>query len=64
MRIKIRDLPADTVAQCVEHLRVKPWTWVRILASVRFFICFIVFFLLCNPGEALEGPIFTEFCAI
>ena len=64
MRIKIHELPTDTVAQCVEHRRDKPRTLVRILASVRFFICPVVFFLLCYPGEALEGPISTAVCKI
>ena len=39
----------------------KPGTWVRILASVRFFICSVASFLLCCPCEALEGPISTGF---
>ena len=38
MRIKILDLPADTVAQSVEHRRDKPMTSVQILMSVRFFL--------------------------
>ena len=35
----------------------KPGTWVRLPASVRFFICSVASFLLCCPCEALEGPI-------
>ena len=57
--IKIRELPADTVAQSVERRRDKPKTWVRILASVRFFICSVALFILCHPREALVGPILT-----
>ena len=40
----------------------KPGTWVRMLASVRFFICSVASFLLCCPCEALEGPISTRVC--
>ena len=54
-----RELPADTVAQTVERLCDKQKAWVRILASVRFFICPSAFILLDYPGEALEGPILT-----
>ena len=38
----------------------KPGTWVRVLASVRFFICSVASFLLCCPCDALEGPISTK----
>ena len=38
MMIRIRDVPADTVAQTVERRRDKPWAWVRILVSVRFLL--------------------------
>ena len=38
-------MPTDTVAQWVEHRRDDPWAWVRILASVIFFICSVEFFL-------------------
>ena len=41
--IKTQDLPTDTVAQWVEHRRVKPRACVRILISVRFFICSVAF---------------------
>ena len=34
-----------------------PRTWVRVLASVIFFICSVASFLMCCPCEALEGPI-------
>ena len=64
IRIKIRDLPADTVAQSVENRRDKPRAWVRILASARFLICSVASFLLCYLGEALEGPISTGVCTI
>ena len=37
-RIKIRDLPADTVAQLVERQRDKQKAWVQILASVRLLL--------------------------
>ena len=46
MRIKIRVLPADTVAYSVEHRRDKPRNWVQILASVRFFNLFCC--ILCS----------------
>ena len=49
MRIKILLLPADTVAQWVEHRCDRPSTWVQIIASVMFLICS---FFLCYPGEA------------
>ena len=64
IRIKIRDLPADAVAQSVERQHDKLKTWVQILASVRCVICSVAFFLLCYPGEALEGPISTGVCTI
>ena len=38
----------------------KPGTWVRVLASVRFFICSVASFLLCCPCDAQEGPISTK----
>ena len=38
IRIKIRDLPADTVAQSAKRRRDKPNAWVRILASVIFYL--------------------------
>ena len=40
IRIKIQDLPTDTVAQWIEHRRDKPRTWVQILASVILFYFF------------------------
>ena len=40
----------------------KPGTWVRDLASVRFFICSVASIRLCCPCEALEGPISTRVC--
>ena len=40
----------------------KPGTWVRVLASVRFFICSVASFLLCCPCEAMEGPISKRIC--
>ena len=50
----------DTVAQSVECLLDKQKAWVRILASVIFLICSVVFFLFCYPGKVLEGPILTR----
>ena len=38
----------------------QPGTWVRLPASVRFFICSVASFLLGCPCEALEGPISTR----
>ena len=38
----------------------KPGTWVRLPASVGFFICSVASFLLCCPCEVLEGPISTR----
>ena len=64
IRIKIWDLPADTVAQSVERLCDKPRVCVRILANARFFIYSVVFFLLCYPGEVLGGPISTGVCTM
>ena len=34
MRIKIQDLPTNTVVQWVDHRHDKPWACVKILASV------------------------------
>ena len=62
MRIEIQDLPTDTIDQWVEHRRDKPWAWVRILASVIFYL--LCSFFLCYPGEALKGPILTGVCKI
>ena len=39
-----------------------PRTWVRVLASVRIFICSVAAYLLCCPCEELEGPISKGFC--
>ena len=64
VRTKIRDLPADTVAQSVECRRDKPSAWVQILARVRFLFCSFAFFRLRYPCEALEGPIPTIVCMI
>ena len=36
IRIKIQDLPTDTMAQLLEHRRDKPWVRVRIVASIMF----------------------------
>ena len=58
--INILELSTDTVAQLVERLGDKQRAWVPILASVRFLICSVAFFLLCYHGGALEGPISTE----
>ena len=65
IRIKIQVLPTGTSrlvgkASALE----KPRSWVRVLASVRFFICSDASFLLCCPCEALEGPISTRVCII
>ena len=60
VRIKIRDLPSDTVGQSAERRRDKPNAWVRIQASARFFICSGAFFPLCYSGKALQGPILTR----
>ena len=57
--IRIQVLSTDTVDQWVEQRRDNPKTWVRILASVIFFICSVAFFLLCYPYEALEGQLWT-----
>ena len=64
IRIKILDLPADTVAQLIERRRDKPRGWVRILEIVRFMICSDAFILLCHECEALEGPISNRVCII
>ena len=48
-----RDLPADTVAQLVERLRVKPRACVEILASVRYLICSVAFFLSLLPWRSV-----------
>ena len=48
-----QDLPTDTVAQWVERRRDKPWAWVRILASVIFFICSVAFFLSLLPWRCV-----------
>ena len=45
-RIKIRELSADTIDHLAERLRDKLRAWVRILASVRFSVCSVGFFLL------------------
>ena len=58
IRIKIQDLPTDTVAQWVEHRRDNPWTWVCIPASVRFFIFFVAFFLSLLPWLSVGGSNF------
>ena len=55
-RIKILNLPADTVVQLVECLSDNLMAWIWTLQSVRFFICSIVFFIPCYPGKTLEGP--------
>ena len=52
-RNKIRDMPADTVAQSVDSLCDKHQAWVRIQASVKFFIFYHAFFLLCYSGDGL-----------
>ena len=62
--IKIRELLTGTVAHWVERLPDKQRYWARILASVRFFIWSVMFFLLCYPGEVLECTILTEVCII
>ena len=59
VKIGPRDVPTDTIAQSEEHLRDKPRAWVQIQGNVRFFICSVVFYLLCCPFEVLEGPILT-----
>ena len=38
----------------------KPRTWVRLLASVIFFIYTVASILQCSPCEVLEGPISTR----
>ena len=37
-----------------------PRTWVRLLASVKFFIYSVVSILQCSPCEVVEGPISTR----
>ena len=64
MKIKIRLLPDDNVAQSVERRRDNPRAMDRILASVSFLICSVAFFLLCYPGEALQDPFSTGVCTI
>ena len=64
MRIKIQDLPPDTVDQSLARRRNKPRACVLILAIVRFFICSIAFFILCYPCEVLEHKILTRVCII
>ena len=49
--IKIQDLPTDTVAQTIEHHRGKPRACVRILASVRFLVSSVAFFLSLLPWQ-------------
>ena len=51
--IKIQVLPTDTVAQSVEHRCDRPRTWVRVLASVMFFICSVAFFLYLLPWRSV-----------
>ena len=61
MSIKIQVLPTGTRSLVGNASALeKPRTWFRVLASVRFFICFVASFLLCCPWEALEGPISTR----
>ena len=40
----------------------KLWTWVRVLVSVRFFICSVASFLLYCTCDVLEGPILIWVC--
>ena len=53
----IQELPADTIAQFVS---ASVWL-AEILGlntnGVKYFICSVVFFLLCYVDESLEGPI-------
>ena len=42
--------------------RNKPRVRVRIIESVRFFICSVAFFIRCYLCEALEGPISSVVC--
>ena len=62
--INIRDLPAVTVAKSVERRRDKPKAFVRILASVRFFVCYVEFYYLFYLCKALEGSISSGFCIV
>ena len=58
IRIKIQVLPTGTHSLVGKASALeKPRNWVRVLASVRFFICSVASFLLCCPCDALEGPI-------
>ena len=54
IRIKIRDLPADTVAQLAARRRDKPKACVGIRTGVRFF--YLLHFVLSS-----QLPISTEF---
>ena len=60
MRIKIQDMPTDSVAQWVEHRRDKPWARVRILGSVRCLIYFVAFFLSLQPWRGVETSNFDR----
>ena len=63
--IKIQVLPTGTPSLVGKASALeKPRTWVRVLASVIFFICSVASFFLCCPCEALEGPISTMVCII
>ena len=53
IRIKIQDLPTDTVAQSIEHRRDKPKALVQIQASVRYLICPVVFFHSLLPWRSV-----------
>ena len=65
IRTKIQVLPTGTRSLVGKASALeKPRTRVRVLASVRFFICSVASFLLCCPCEALEGPILTRVCII
>ena len=41
-----------------------PRTWIRVLVSVRFFICSVASFLLFCPCEKMEGPISRRVCIV
>ena len=58
--IKIQDLPTDTVAQWVEHRRDKPWSWVRILASVIFLSVPLRYFFSLLPWRSVGKSIFDR----
>ena len=60
MRIKIKDMPNDTVFQLVERRRDKPRALIRILASVRFVICSVAFFLSLLPWRSVGRPNFER----